>query len=87
MHEERSGPGVSALMCCGLPRGRVDLRRRSAYAGAAHLLCEMGLRLQTVGLTQVGSSDLSVTQAELADAFSLSASTSTGSSSSFATRA
>jgi CRP-like cAMP-binding protein len=49
----------------------VGIGRRSAYARIAHLLCEMGLRLQVVGLTQGGSYDLPVTQAELADALGL----------------
>ena len=49
----------------------VGMGRRSAHARIAHLLCEMGLRLQAVGLAQDGSHDLPVTQAELADAFGL----------------
>ena len=49
----------------------VGLGRRSAYARIAHLLCEMGLRLQAVGLAQNGSYDLPVTQMELADALGL----------------
>jgi CRP-like cAMP-binding protein len=49
----------------------VGLGRRSAYARVAHLLCEMGLRLQAVGLSQNGCYDLPVTQAELADALGL----------------
>jgi CRP-like cAMP-binding protein len=49
----------------------VGLGRRSAYARVAHLLCEMGQRLQVVGLAQDGSYDLPVTQTELADALGL----------------
>jgi len=49
----------------------VGMGRRSAYARIAHLLCEMGQRLQAVGLTQDGSYDLPVTQTELADALGL----------------
>jgi CRP-like cAMP-binding protein len=49
----------------------VGLGRRSAYARIAHLLCEMGQRLQVVGLNQDGSYDLPVTQTELADALGL----------------
>jgi CRP-like cAMP-binding protein len=47
--------------------GRLDARER-----VAHLLCEMFLRLQAVGLTRDHSYDLPITQAELADAFGLS---------------
>jgi CRP-like cAMP-binding protein len=51
--------------------GMVGIGRRSAYARVAHLLCEMGLRLEAVGLNRDGSYDLPVTQAELADALGL----------------
>ena len=50
----------------------VGLGRRSAYARIAHLLCELSVRLRAVGLSQNGSYDLPVTQAELADALGLS---------------
>jgi CRP-like cAMP-binding protein len=50
----------------------VGLGRRSAYARIAHLLCELCVRLKAVGLSQDGSYDLPVTQAELADALGLS---------------
>jgi CRP-like cAMP-binding protein len=49
----------------------VGLGRRSAYERIAHLLSEMWLRLQAVGLTQDSSYDLPVTQTELADALGL----------------
>jgi hypothetical protein len=49
----------------------VPLGQRSAYARIAHLLCEMGQRLQVIGLAQNGSYDLPVTQTELADALGL----------------
>jgi CRP-like cAMP-binding protein len=49
----------------------VGMGRRSAYARIAHLLCEMGQRLQVIGLAQNGSYDLPVTQTELADALGL----------------
>jgi CRP-like cAMP-binding protein len=49
----------------------VGLGRRSAYERIAHLLSEMWLRLQAVGLTQDSSCDLPVTQTELADALGL----------------
>ena len=47
--------------------GRLDARER-----VAHVLCELFLRLQTVGLTRDHSYDLPITQTELADAFGLS---------------
>ena len=49
----------------------VGIGRRSAYARIAHLLCEMGLRLQAVGLGQDDNFKLPMTQAELADALGL----------------
>jgi CRP-like cAMP-binding protein len=51
----------------------VGVGRRSAFARVAHLLCEMRVRLNAVGLSRNGSYDLPVTQAELADALGLSA--------------
>jgi CRP-like cAMP-binding protein len=48
------------------------LGRLSAPERIAHLLCELFLRLQAVGLTRDHSFDLPITQAELADAFGLS---------------
>jgi CRP-like cAMP-binding protein len=51
----------------------VGIGRRSAHARIAHLLCEMRLRLDAVGLSRNGSYDLPVTQIELADALGLSA--------------
>jgi CRP-like cAMP-binding protein len=48
------------------------LGRLSAHERMAHLLCELFLRLQAVGLTRDHSYDLPITQAELADAFGLS---------------
>lgn len=51
----------------------VGIGRRSAHARIAHLLCEMRLRLDAVGLSRNGSYDLPVTQMELADALGLSA--------------
>jgi len=49
----------------------VGIGRRSAYTRIAHLLCEMWLRLQAIGLVQDGSYDLPVTQARLGDALGL----------------
>jgi CRP-like cAMP-binding protein len=46
--------------------------RRTAVAHLAHLLCELFLRLQAVGLTRGNSFDLPMTQEELGDALGLS---------------
>lgn len=51
----------------------VAMGRRSAFEHTAHLLCEIFLRLRTVGLTDVYSFKLPLTQAELADTLGLSA--------------
>jgi CRP-like cAMP-binding protein len=50
----------------------VSLGRRSALEHAAHLLCEMFLRLRAVGLTEDDSFKLPLTQAELGDTLGLS---------------
>ena len=50
----------------------VAMGRRPALNQIAHLLCELLLRLQTVGLTQDLSFQLPVTQAELGDVLGLS---------------
>jgi CRP-like cAMP-binding protein len=50
----------------------VGLGRRTAYQQIAHVLCELQMRLQAVGLTTGHSYQLPVTQAELADAQGLS---------------
>jgi CRP-like cAMP-binding protein len=47
--------------------------RRSAYQRIAHLLCELYLRLLSVGLADAWSFELPVTQIELSDALGLSA--------------
>jgi CRP-like cAMP-binding protein len=47
--------------------GRLDARER-----VAHVLCELFLRLQAVGLTRDHSYELPITQIELSDAFGLS---------------
>jgi CRP-like cAMP-binding protein len=49
-----------------------SLGRRSAYVRIAHLLCEVMVRLQSVGLTQGRSCRLPITQADLSDATGLS---------------
>ena len=46
--------------------------RRGAYEQLAHLLCELLLRLRSVGLTEDNSYEFPATQAELGDAFGLS---------------
>jgi CRP-like cAMP-binding protein len=50
----------------------VSMGRRSAYEQMAHLLCEMLLRLRSVGLVKGDTYELPVTQEELGDAFGLS---------------
>ena len=46
---------------------------RQAYSRVAHLLCELVLRMEVVGLSKDRSFELAVTQTELADATGLSA--------------
>jgi len=50
----------------------INIGRRSAYARIAHLLCEIWLRMQAVGLTRDGFFELPMTQAEIGDALGLS---------------
>ena len=49
----------------------VNIGVRSAEQRVAHLLCELLLRLETVGLTNGDTYELPITQAELADTVSL----------------
>lgn len=49
-----------------------NIGRRSAYQRIAHLLCEMGARLEAVGRVKEGAFEWPVTQAEVADAMGLS---------------
>lgn len=49
----------------------VNVGQRSAYERAAHLLCELFVRLRAVGLTNGHSCTLPVTQSELADTLGL----------------
>ena len=51
----------------------VSLGRRTAMERLAHLLCELSVRLQFVGLSDGTECDMPVTQADLADALGLSA--------------
>ena len=46
----------------------VNVGRRTAYERIAHVLCEMGLRLEAVGLGDRSRFEFPVTQADLADA-------------------
>jgi CRP-like cAMP-binding protein len=46
--------------------------RREAYNRAAHLLCELKVRLEAVGLVEGGTFDLPITQNEFADAIGAS---------------
>ena len=50
----------------------VSMGRRSALEHAAHLLCELFLRLRAVGLTEDDGFKLPLTQAELGDTLGLS---------------
>ncbi len=50
----------------------VSIGRQSAREQAAHLLCELFIRLQAVGLTEGHSFKLPLTQAELGDTLGLS---------------
>jgi CRP-like cAMP-binding protein len=50
----------------------VNVGQRTAFARAAHLLCEMFLRLQAVGLVQNNSCEFPLTQTEMADTLALS---------------
>jgi CRP-like cAMP-binding protein len=49
-----------------------NVGRRSAYQRVAHLLCEVGQRLQAVGHASDGSFELRLNQDEVADAMGLS---------------
>src|SRR4051812_6083456 len=49
----------------------IGIGRRSASQRIAHLLCEVFFRLRAVGLTEDGSFELPLTQAEIADSLGL----------------
>ena len=51
----------------------LNLGQRTAYERIAHLLCELFLRLQSVGLTRGASCDFPMTQVDIADASGLTA--------------
>ncbi|GEO19284.1 Crp/Fnr family transcriptional regulator [Microvirga aerophila] len=62
----------SALIDAAIQREwTLNLSQRTAYERLCHLLCELFLRLRTVGLTQGSSCELPVTQAKLAEATGL----------------
>src|SRR5215217_3683608 len=50
----------------------VNVGRREAYSRIAHILCELTVRLQAVGLTQDHTCKIPITQSEFADATGLS---------------
>ena len=50
----------------------VNLGRREAYARIAHILCELMVRLKTVGLVKDHTCEIPITQIEFADAAGLS---------------
>jgi CRP-like cAMP-binding protein len=49
----------------------VNIGRRDAYQGVAHLMCELHARMGSVGLVDEGRFSLPLTQEELADALGL----------------
>lgn len=51
----------------------LNIGQRTAYERIGHLLVEMYMRLNTIGLTQNGSCDFPLTQTDLADATGLTA--------------
>jgi CRP-like cAMP-binding protein len=50
----------------------IGIGRRSAYTRIAHVLCELLVRMRSVGLADGNDMELAVTQAELGDALGLS---------------
>lgn len=50
----------------------LGLGRRDAYGRVAHLLCELYVRLRSVGLTNGHAYEMPITQAELGDALGIS---------------
>lgn len=49
----------------------VNLGRRDAHQRTAHLMCEMHVRMQNIGLASEGKFDLPLTQEEIADTLGL----------------
>jgi CRP-like cAMP-binding protein len=63
---------LSTLMDAAVQRERIlSIGRRSALARIAHLMCELFVRLEVVGLTEGQSFRLPITQLDLADASGL----------------
>ena len=50
----------------------INVGQRTAFSRAAHLLCEIFLRLRAVGLVQESSCEFPLTQTEIADTLALS---------------
>lgn len=50
----------------------INVGQRTAFSRAAHLLCEMFLRLRAVGLVQDNTCEFPLTQTEIADTLALS---------------
>ena len=50
----------------------INVGQRTAFSRAAHLLCEMFLRLRAVGLVQENMCEFPLTQTEIADTLALS---------------
>ena len=62
----------STLIDAAVQRERiVSVGRRSALARVAHLICEMNVRMETVGLARSGAFALPITQTDIADATGL----------------
>lgn len=49
----------------------VNIGRRDAFEGIAHLMCEMHVRMKNIGLVEDGAFHMPVTQEELADTLGL----------------
>lgn len=65
---------LHALMQQGITREwLINLGHRTAFERLGHLICEMYVRLQAVGLTTDHAFELPLTQAELGDTLALSA--------------
>jgi CRP-like cAMP-binding protein len=64
----------STLIDSAVQRERiVSIGRRTALARVAHLICEMNVRLEVVGLARAGTYALPITQLDLADSTGLTA--------------
>jgi CRP-like cAMP-binding protein len=50
----------------------INVGQRTAFSRAAHLLCEMFLRLRAIGVVHQNSCDFPLTQTEIADTLALS---------------